>query len=134
MVLLDQGKKKKASVLDNKFCEQQVFSYLLPKGNFDYDAPSKCSISPARYFSGTLLCMTSISTLQQMQITSFFSRSVYEQHHLLLSIKFAMHKIRPATNTAEAAKNNFKQQWKGLLQVIKHFYSFMGLFSFYLMY
>ena len=38
----------------------------------------------------------------------FFDRSVYEQHHVRLSINFAMHKIRPSTVTAGTVKNNNK--------------------------
>ena len=38
----------------------------------------------------------------------FFARSVYEQHHLLSSINFAMHIIKPGTLTAGMVKNNLK--------------------------
>ena len=31
--------KKTVSILDDKFCEDQAFPYLLPKGKFGYKAP-----------------------------------------------------------------------------------------------
>ena len=38
----------------------------------------------------------------------FFARSVYEQHHLCLSINFAMLKVKPCTITAGIIEKNFK--------------------------
>ena len=39
----------------------------------------------------------------------FFTRSVYKQHHLRLSINFAIRKIKPGTLTARTVKSNFKE-------------------------
>ena len=44
-----------------------------------------------------------------MQIIQFFTRSLYEQHHLRSSVSFAMHKFEPGTLTAETVKNNLKR-------------------------
>ena len=49
-----QGKKS-VSILNDKFCEEQVFPYLLPKGKFDYKTPRDIPISPAWYFNQRLL-------------------------------------------------------------------------------
>ena len=38
MLLLHQSKEKTASILSDKFCEEQVIPYLLPKGKFGYNA------------------------------------------------------------------------------------------------
>ena len=49
-----QGKKS-VSILNDKFCEEQVFPYLLLKGKFDYKTPRDIPISPAWYFNQRLL-------------------------------------------------------------------------------
>ena len=49
-----QGKKP-VSILNDEFCEEQAFPYLLPKGKFGYKAPQDMAISPARYFNQKLL-------------------------------------------------------------------------------
>ena len=56
---------------------------------------------------GTLIkgCWILISILNQMQIIYFF---MYEQNHLLSSINFAMHKIKPGTLITGTVKINFK--------------------------
>lgn len=74
--------KKKSFNLSYEFCDKQEFPYLLPLDN--------------------LGCKAS-------QITFFvFTMSACEQHHLLSSINFAMHKVKSGTPTAGSVKINFK--------------------------
>lgn len=47
--------KKLVSVLSNEFCEEQAFSYRLPKDKLAYNAPRDITISLARYFIQWLL-------------------------------------------------------------------------------
>ena len=63
-------------------------------------------VSSAWYFNQRLLNSNQYFTSNAGYIV--FARSVYKQHHLLSSINFAMHKIKPATLTAGAVKSNFK--------------------------
>ena len=49
-----QGKKP-VSILNDEFCEEQAFPYLLPKGKFGSKAPRDIPISPAQYFNQRLL-------------------------------------------------------------------------------
>ena len=42
-----QGKEKTCFNFKLEFCEEQVFTYLFPKGKFDYKAPQDIPISPA---------------------------------------------------------------------------------------
>ena len=49
-----QGKKT-VPFLSDEFCEEPAFLFLLPKGQFCYNAPRDFPISPARYFNQRLL-------------------------------------------------------------------------------
>ena len=68
--------------------------------------PQDIPTSPAQYFNQRLLNFNQYFASDADYV--FFARSVYEQHHLRLSINFAMHKIKPGTLTAGTVKNNFK--------------------------
>ena len=52
-------RKKTVSVLNDEFCEEQVFPYLLPKDKFGYNAPRDLPISPARYFNQRFVSIAS---------------------------------------------------------------------------
>ena len=105
-VIIAPGQGKiPVSILIDKFCEEQAFSYLLLIGKFGFNAPRNIPVS--QFFNQRLLVL--ISILHQMQIIFFFARVVSEQHHLCSSIKFAMHKIKPGTLTAGTVKSNFKR-------------------------
>ena len=104
---MHKGKgKKTVSILNDEFCEEQAFPYLLPKGKFGYKAPRDIPISPAWYFNQRLLNFNQYFASDAAYI--FFARSVYEQHHFRSSINFAMHKINPGTLTEGTVKSNFK--------------------------
>ena len=106
-VIIASGQwKKPVSVLNNEFCEEQAFPYLLRKGKFGYKAPRDTPISPARYFNQRLLNFN--QHFASDADYTFFARSAYEQHHLRSSINFAMHKIKPGTLTTGTFKNNYK--------------------------
>ena len=106
-VIIAPGQEKKpVSILNDEFCEEQAFPYLLPKDKFDYKAPRDIPISPARYFNQRLLNFNQYFASDADYI--FFARSVYGQYHLCSSINFAMHKIKPGTLTAGTVKINFK--------------------------
>ena len=50
-VIIAPGQEKTpVSILDDKFCGEQPFPYLPPKGKFGYSVPRDIPISPARYF------------------------------------------------------------------------------------
>ena len=100
-----QGKKT-ASILNDKFCEEQAFPYCLPKDKFGYKAPQDIPISPPWYFNQRLLNFNQYLASDADYI--FFARSVYEQHHFSSPINFAMHKIKPGTLIAGTTKSNFK--------------------------
>ena len=59
-----------------------------------------------------------------MQII-FFARSVYELHHLRLSISFTVCKIKPGTLTAGTVRSNFKGTIESFLARVNAF-SFMS--------
>ena len=106
-VIIAPGQGKKAvSILSDEFCEEEAFSYLLPKGKFGYKASWYIPISPAQYFNQSLLNFNLCFGSDAHYI--FFVRSVYEQHHLHSSINFTIHKIKPGTLTAWTVKSNFK--------------------------
>ena len=92
-----QGKNP-VSILSDEFCEEQSFSYLLPKVKFSYNALGDIPRSPARYFNQRFLNFNQYLASDADYI--FYSRSAHEQHHLRSSINFAMHKINPGTPTA----------------------------------
>ena len=122
MLLLHQGSEKKpVSILSNKFCEEQAFPHLLPKGKFAYSAPRVIPISPAWYYNQWLLNFKQYLASDADCI--FLARSVYEQHHLRSTINFAKHKIKPGTFTTGTVKNNFKG-------TIKRFVASDNAFSF----
>ena len=75
----EQGKKL-VSVLSNEFCEEQAFSYRLPKDKLSYNAPRDVTISLARYFIQWLLNFKQYFVEDANCI--FFARIVYGQHHL----------------------------------------------------
>ena len=55
-IILAPGQEKTpVSVLNDEFCGEQTFPYLLPIGKFGYNAPRDIPISPARYFNQRLL-------------------------------------------------------------------------------
>ena len=119
-VIISPGQgKKTVSILSDEFSEEQTFPHLLSKGKFGYNSPRNIPISPAQYFNQRLLNFNQCFASDADYI--FFSRSVYEQHHLCSSINFAMHKIKPVTLTAEIVKNKFKGTIERL-QVIMHFH------------
>ena len=89
-----------------ELCEEQKFPYVLPKGKFSYSVPQDILISLARYFNQRLLNFNQYFASDADYI--FFGRPVFEQHHLRLSINFAMHKIKAGTLTAGTIKKNFK--------------------------
>ena len=95
------------SILRDEFCEQQAFPHLLPNGKFGYNVPRDIPLSLARYFNQRLLNFNQYFASDADYI--FFSRSVYEQHHLRSTINFAMHKIKPGTLTAGPVKSNFRE-------------------------
>ena len=68
--------------------------------------PQDILISLARYFNQRLLNFNQYFPSDADYI--FFVRSVFEQHHLRLSINYTMHKIKAGTLTTGTIKNNFK--------------------------
>ena len=92
--------------MGDEFCEEQTFSYLLPKGKSGYSVPQGIPISPAWYFNHRLLNFNQHFASDADYIT--FARPVYEQNHLRSSINFAMSKIKPGTLTEGTGTNNFK--------------------------
>ena len=94
--------KKLVSILSDEFCEEQVFPYLRPKGKFVYNVLQDILITPTRYFNHWLLKFNQYFTSYTDYI--IFARSVYEQHHLRLSINSAMQKINPCALTAGMVK------------------------------
>ena len=47
-IIIAAGQEKKtASILSDESCEEQAFTYLLPKDKVGYNAPWDVSISPA---------------------------------------------------------------------------------------
>ena len=77
-VIIAPGQEKKpVSILNDEFCEEQAFPYLLPKGKFGYKAPRDIPISPARYFNQRLLNFNQYFASDADYI--FFTRLVYEQ-------------------------------------------------------
>ena len=55
-VIIARGQgKKRVSILNDEFCEEQAFPYLLHKGIFGYKAPGDIPISPAWYFNQKFL-------------------------------------------------------------------------------
>ena len=68
--------------------------------------PQDILISLARYFNQRLLNFNQYFPSDAGYI--FFVRSVFEQHHLRLSINYTMHKIKAGTLTTGTIKNNFK--------------------------
>ena len=101
-----QGEKP-ASFLGDAVCVDQAFPCLLSKDICGYKAPQDITISPARYFNQSLLNFNQGFGSDANYIC--FASSVYEQHHLRSSIRFAMHKIKPSTLTAGTVKSNFKE-------------------------
>ena len=101
----DQGNKP-VSILSDEFCEEQAFPYLLLIGKFGYKAPRDIPMGPARYFNQRLLNFNHYFASDVDYI--FFTRFVYEQHHLRSSINIAMYKLKPGTLTAGTVKSNFK--------------------------
>ena len=106
IIVPGQGKTP-VSNLNDKFCEEQAFPHLLRIGKFGFNAPRNIPISAARYFNQRLLNFNQCFASDADYI--FFTRSVYEQHHLRSSINFAMHKIKPGTLTAGTVNSNFKR-------------------------
>ena len=61
--------KKIVSVLSDELCEEQAFSYSLPKGKFGYKAPHDIlKVLLGIFIKG---CSTLINTLHQMQSIYF---------------------------------------------------------------
>ena len=59
-------------------------------------------MSPARYFNQRLLNFN-------RYFASDTAHALYELYHLLLSINFTMHKIKPGTLTTGTVKSNLKE-------------------------
>ena len=114
------------SIWSNKFCEKQAIPYLLPTGKFGHNALQYISISPAQCFNQRLLNFSQYFASDVDYI--FFISPVYEQHRLLLSINFAMHKVRPGTLTTRIVKYNLKGTVERFLASDKVF-SFMSPFK-----
>ena len=53
---------------NDKFCEGQAFSYLLPTGKFGYNSPGGISISLAQYFNQRLLNFNHYFASHRIQI------------------------------------------------------------------
>ena len=76
-VIISKGEgKKPVSILNDEFCEDQAFPYLLPKGKFGYKVHRDIPISLARYFNQRLLNFNQYFASDADYI--FFARSVYE--------------------------------------------------------
>ena len=93
-------------LLNDKYCEELAFPYLLPNGKFGYNVTREVAVSPARYFNQRLLNHNQIFASDPDYI--FFARSVYEQYLLRSSINFAMHKVKPGQLTAGTIKQNYR--------------------------
>ena len=76
IIILQGEGKKPVSILNDEFCEDQAFPYLLPKGKFGYKVHRDIPISPARYFNQRLLNFNQYFASDADYI--FFARSVYE--------------------------------------------------------
>ena len=98
--------KTPLSLLNDKYCEELAFPYLLPNGKFKYNITRDVVISPARYFNQRLLNHNQIFASDPVYI--FFARTVDKQYLLRSSINFAMHKIKPGQLTAGTIKQNYR--------------------------
>ena len=78
VIIAPRQGKDPVSILSDEFCEEQAFLYLLAKRKFGYKAPRDILISPARSFNVDFASDPNYI---------LFARCVYEQHHLLSSIK-----------------------------------------------
>ena len=100
-----QGKTP-LSLLNDEFCEELAFPYLLPNGKFGYNVKRDIPITPVRYFNQRLLNYHQTFASDPDYI--FFARSLYEQYLLRSSINVAMHKIKPGQLTAGTIKQNYR--------------------------
>lgn len=85
--------KKIISSLNDELCKKQAFLYLSSEDKFGYSAPQDILIS---YWTFVEFFKRLNSTLNQTQIR-YFWQDVYEQYHLLSSIKLAMHEVKHGT-------------------------------------
>ena len=106
-VIIALGQSKiPVSILSDKFCEEQVFPYLLPTGRFGYNASRYIPKSTSPYFNQILPNFN--QHFESNADYTFSARSAYEQYHLHSSINVSMRKIRLDTLTTGVVKNNLK--------------------------
>lgn len=103
--MLEKNYSNLSKSLILRFCEEQVFSYLLPKGKFRYNLKYANKFVIARFFTQRLLEYNQYFASD----TDYIKFCQVFQGHLRLSINFAIQKIKPVTLTAEIVKNNYKE-------------------------
>ena len=91
MSLLHQGKEKQFQLQAKNLRKSKHFHIFFIQANLAITLRIYDLVLPGTSINS---CWTLIVTLHQMKIISFFAWSAYEQHHLYLSIKFVLHKIK----------------------------------------
>ena len=118
IIILGQWKKL-VSVLSDELCEEQAFSYSLPKGKFGYKGPRDILKALLGIFIKG--CSTLINTLHQMQSIYFLlalcmSNTTHIHQYILLCTK--LNQVRSQQEQLRIVSN---EELKCLLQETMHF-------------
>ena len=100
-------------MLNDEFCEELSFPYLLPRGKFGYKVERDIKLSPSKYFNQHLLNYTQLFVSDPDFI--FFALSTTQQLKLQSRNNVAMKKVCSGNLTEGVLSQNFSERVKSCI-------------------